>query len=46
MLQRGYVCENDMKYFDTADTIRYNTFKSTDFKFDKPVPRDSPNMIP
>ena len=44
MIQRGYVCENDMKYFDTADTIRYNTFKDTDFKFDKRVPRDSLDM--
>jgi len=24
----GYVCQNDMQYFDTADTIRYNTFKT------------------
>ena len=23
MLQRGYVCENDMQYFDSTDTIRY-----------------------
>jgi len=46
MLQRGYVCENDMQYFDTADTIRYNTFIAGDFIFDKPLPRDSANMIP
>ena len=46
MLQRWHVYDYDMQYFDTADTILYNTFKATDFKFDKPVPRDSPDMIP